>query len=140
MLRAVLDANVIISAWLRPAGPPGRIVASAVADPPAFEIVSSPAIADEIQRALSYPKIAKHRRGGISPDQWFESILAMCDLVSGTLPISGIRPDPDDDKYVAAAVEAGAAFVVTGDRDLLAVAEFRAVRIASPASFLRLFA
>jgi hypothetical protein len=37
-----------------------------------------------------------------------------------------------------AALEARAAFVVSGDRDLLAMRRFRSVRIVGPATFLRI--
>jgi predicted nucleic acid-binding protein len=46
--------------------------------------------------------------------------------------------DPDDDKYVAAAIEGRAAFVVTGDRQFLSVAEYYGVRFVSPRTFLDL--
>ena len=39
---------------------------------------------------------------------------------------------PDDDKYLAAAVETRATFVVTGDADLLGIEEHAGVRIVSP--------
>jgi len=44
--------------------------------------------------------------------------------------------DTDDDKYLAAAVEGRAAFVVTGDRDLPQVREYRGVRVIDPRRFL----
>ena len=39
-------------------------------------------------------------------------------------------------KYLAAAVEGRAAFVVTGDPHLLAVGQYAGVRIVSPRAFL----
>lgn len=42
------------------------------------------------------------------------------------------------DKYLAAAVEGRAAFVVTGDPDLLDMEEYDSVRIVSPRQFLDL--
>jgi uncharacterized protein len=52
------------------------------------------------------------------------------------LRLHGVSDDPDDDKYLAAAVEGRAAFVVTGDPDLLAGKEHAGVRIVSPREFL----
>lgn len=48
------------------------------------------------------------------------------------------QSDPEDDKFVAAAVEAGADYVVTGDKDLLDIARYRGLRLISPATFLRI--
>jgi putative PIN family toxin of toxin-antitoxin system len=111
-LRAVLDANVYVSGLLRPEGPPGRIIERFLRAA-AFDLILSPAIVDEILRALAYPKVRRLIRGTAAPDLWFEDIMVLADLVAGTRNISGVCADPDDDKYVAAAIEGRAAFVVT---------------------------
>src|SRR2546423_1220914 len=51
---------------------------------------------------------------------------------------SGVCKDPDDDKYVAAALEGRAAYVVTGDRAFLDLREHAGVEIVSPPAFLDL--
>jgi predicted nucleic acid-binding protein len=53
VLRAALDANVYISALLRPEGPPGRIIERFLRKV-AFDIVLSPTIVDEVLRAFAY--------------------------------------------------------------------------------------
>ena len=136
MIRAVLDANVYISAALRPEGPPGRIIERFLRQA-AFEIVLSSAIADEIFRAFTYPKIRKYMRLGLD-ELWFEDIAVLAELVSGDYQLSGVSQDPDDDKYIAAAVEGRAAFVVAGDLDLLRVKEHEGIRIVRPRAFLDL--
>ena len=52
--------------------------------------------------------------------------------------LSGVCDDPDDDKYVAAALEGRAAYVVTGDQAFLALKEHEGVTIVTPRSFLDL--
>jgi predicted nucleic acid-binding protein len=49
----------------------------------------------------------------------------LADLVAGAQRLSGVCKDPDDDKYVAAALEGRAALVVTGDRAFLGLREHR---------------
>jgi putative PIN family toxin of toxin-antitoxin system len=119
VLRAVLDANVFVSALLRPEGPPGQIIERFLRTV-AFEMVLSPAIIDEVLRALAYPKVRSLMRDTAVPELWFEDIVVLADLVSGAHQMAGVCADPDDDKYVAAAIEGRAALVVTGDRQLLA--------------------
>ncbi len=46
--------------------------------------------------------------------------------------------DRDDDKYIAAALEGRATFVVTGDPDLLEIGQQAGVRIVNPREFLSL--
>lgn len=58
-------------------------------------------------------------------------------LVTGSLSIQASR-DPQDDKFLAAAVEGQARYIVTGDKDLLVLTRYRNVRIISPAAFLEL--
>jgi putative PIN family toxin of toxin-antitoxin system len=137
LLRAVLDANVYVSGLLRPEGPPGRIIERFLRAA-AFDLIRSPAIVDEILRALAYPKVRRLIRGTAAPALWFEDIMVLADLVAGTRNISGVCADPDDDQYVAAAIEGRAAFVVTGDRQFLSVAEYDGVRIVSPRTVLDL--
>ena len=115
MVRAVLDANVYVSALVRPEGPPGQIVRRFLRDA-AFEIVLCQAIVDEVLRAFTYPKVRKHIRRSVDPALWFEDIV------------------------VLAALEGRAALLVSGDPDLLAIKDHEGVRIVSPRAFLDLLA
>lgn len=47
-----------------------------------------------------------------------------------------VEADPDDDKYVAAALHGQASFLVSGDRHLLDLEDSRGVRILKPREFL----
>lgn len=135
MIRAVLDANVYVSAAVRPEGPPGQIVDRFVRTGP-FEIVMSQSIVEEVLRALSYPKVRKYIRPGLDPELWFEDIVVLSHLVAEDREIERISKDPDDDKYIAAAIEGRAGFVVAGDADLLDLRCHEGIRIVSPRAFL----
>jgi putative PIN family toxin of toxin-antitoxin system len=137
VLRAVLDANVFASAYIRPEGPPGRILDRFFRES-CFEIVLTPAIVDEVLRALRYPKVRKAARTQVESDLWFEDIIVLAELVTGGLVLPPLSSDPDDDKYVSAAVEGRASFVVTGDPDLLSLSAHQGVRIVTPRAFLEL--
>ncbi len=136
MLRAVLDANVYVSAIIHPGGTPGRLVEGFLRDA-SFEVVLSPAIVDEVLRALAYPKVRKLLYGA-DAELWFEDIVVLADLVAGAQHLSGVCDDPDDDMYVAAALEGRAAYVVTGDHTFLALKEHAGVQIVTPRAFLGL--
>ena len=58
-------------------------------------------------------------------------------LVSGNVTVKASR-DPEDDKFLAAAVEGKARYVVTGDKDLLDIKTYRGIRIIPPAAFLKI--
>ena len=135
MLRAVLDANVFVSAAIRPGGPPGRIIERFLGEN-GFTLVLSEDIVREVLRALEYPKVRRCVRRDLDPALWFEDLVVLAELVTGTVQVAGVSDDPDDDKYLAAAVAGRASFVVTGDPHLLTVREYEGVRIITPRSFL----
>jgi hypothetical protein len=137
MIRAVLDANVFVSAAVRPEGPPGQLF-SLLLRGDAFVLVMSPAIAAEIADALRYPAARRCIRGRIDASQWLDSILLLADLVDdGKLP-SRASEDPDDDKYLHAAVAGRAALVVSANQHLLSLKNYNGIPIVRPRAFLPL--
>jgi putative PIN family toxin of toxin-antitoxin system len=137
VLRVVLDANVYISALIRPEGPPGRIVERFLRES-SFQIVLSPAIVEETVRAFAYPRLRKYIHAGVDSELWFEDVILLAEFVAGDYEVEGVSVDADDDKYFAAAVEGSATLIVTGDPDLLTVKECRGIRIVTPRVFLDL--
>ena len=137
MLRAVLDANVYVSAYVRPEGTPGQIIERFLRHG-AFEVVLSTEIATEVLHSLAYPKVLKAARSRTEPELWFEDILVLAETIPGEHQVTGISADPDDDKYISAAIEGRAAFVVSGDPDLLEIGEHQGVRFVTPRAFLDL--
>jgi putative PIN family toxin of toxin-antitoxin system len=137
VVRAVFDANVYVSAAIRPEGPPGRLLDRFLREA-AFELVLSSAIIDEVLETLADPKVRRYIRASLQATTWFETIVVLAHPVAGELEVHGVSRDSDDDKYLAAALEGGATFVVSGDPDLLDLEEHDGVRIVSPRQFLDL--
>jgi hypothetical protein len=136
VLRAVVDANVFISALIRPEGPPGSVIEQVLAG--AFRLVCSEAIADEVREVLGRPRVLKAiRRPEINSTAWFSFLLLLADMVEDRVGMPRICSDQDDDKYIWAAHEGRATFVVSGDAMLLALGEHDGVRIVTPALFLQ---
>jgi uncharacterized protein len=135
-VRAVLDANIFASALMRPQGPPGRVLGLLLRQR-VFELVMSPAILEEVARVLHYPKV---RKCIAATDEKLDLWLAALDLISvpveGSLEVKAVAADPDDDKYLAAAVEGMAEFVVSGDDHLLSLGTYEGVRIIRARAFL----
>jgi putative PIN family toxin of toxin-antitoxin system len=139
VLRAVLDCNVYVSAIIRPEGPPGQIIERFLRTS-AFDLVMSPAIRDEVLRALAYPKVRKSLKRDVDPELWFEDIALLARMVAGDHRVTGVSEDPDDDIYPAAAIEGRCPYIVSGDSDLLTISEHEGVRIVTPRAFLTLLA
>ncbi len=137
MARAVLDANVLLSALVRPVGPPGQILA-ALLSRQAFELVLSLGIVAEVERALDLPRIRKYLGDPKDARLVVADVLAVADLVEDTGRVVGVCRDPEDDRVLGAALEGRAGTIVTGDRYLLALKHYEGIRIVTPREFLRL--
>lgn len=128
MTRAVLDTNTWVSGlgW---GGPPGEVVEAALAG--RFEIVTSPALLDELRRVLAYPKLAEMFGDA---DEIIELIALASHVVRPALTRDLAR-DPDDDRVLETAIAGNADVIVTGDADLLDLQVVEGVRILTPADF-----
>lgn len=139
MIRAVLDANVFVSAALSPAGTPARVLAAWRAE--TFALVTSPAILTEIERVLQYPKIA--RRHGWPPARIREVVGELAHFsisTPGELTLAVVAADPADNRYLECAVEGAAEYLVSGDEHLLSLEEYQGIRLVRPREFLRVLA
>ena len=133
-MRVVLDTNVVVSATLIRGGNEDRILRAWQRG--AFDVVLSPPILEEIGWALLYEKIQKFR--WMSEEETVSLLEALGQeslLVPGRVTVTVSR-DLADDKFFAAAIEGRARYVVSGDKDLLAVKAYRGIRIVRPAAFL----
>ena len=132
-MRVVIDTNVFVSGvfWK---GPPAEILRAWREG--RIEIVLSPEILDEYRRVgeelnRQFPRIDL---GDIID----ALVLGAHTTLSPPLP-EAVCTDPDDDKFIAAALAGGAALVISGDRALLKVKEYAGVRIVTPGAFVRTY-
>jgi putative PIN family toxin of toxin-antitoxin system len=136
-VRALLDANVLISAAIRPSGTPGQVV-SVLLDRDAFELVLSPSIMAEVEVALKLPRIRKYLHEPDEAALWLADLAALADLAEDTGRARGACRDPADDAVLSAAIEGRADVIVTWDADLLALGEYEGITIVTPRAFLDL--
>lgn len=132
-MRAVLDPNVIISAALSPRGSPGRLFRYWLEG--AYDLVVSPLLLDELDRALGYSKL----RDRVPSDEAKEllELLSRVGLATDDpqSPPDIQSPDPDDD-YLIALANISRAVLVSGDKDLLGLSG--QIPVYSPAEFVAL--
>jgi putative PIN family toxin of toxin-antitoxin system len=128
-VRVVIDTNVIVSAALKDSSWPGNILrwigkyggllktdatereALLVFERPYFAAKISPLFLTNLRR-----------------------IFAAAELVTITENVTRCR-DPNDDKFLALALNGGADVIVSGDADLLVLDAFRGIPIITPAAF-----
>jgi uncharacterized protein len=115
-VRAILDPNVIISALLSRDGIPAKVLRAWLEG--RFDLIVSPLLLAELERALAYPKLAERISAGESAAlvDWLRReaiVLADPDEAPGSR-----SEDPGDD-YLLALAEKERAALVSGDRHLL---------------------
>ncbi len=136
MLRVVLDTNIIVSSLLSPSGAPAAVLDAW--RELHYVLLLSPAMLEELRSVLARPRI-RSKYGVTAQD-----VEAVCQAleryalwVTGDAPLrASILPDPDDEKFLACAVEGKADCVVSGDRHLLDLGAFHGIPILSARQFL----
>ncbi|MBI2151296.1 putative toxin-antitoxin system toxin component, PIN family [Candidatus Woesearchaeota archaeon] len=131
-IRAVLDTNVFVSGihWT---GASKKVLRAWMEGK--FLLVSSLPIIDEIIRVLMAFKVP------LEPEDisWWESlILEKSSLVFPVEHLTVVKNDPDDDKFIEAAVEGNARYIVSQDKHLLNIKEYSGIKILHPDEFLEL--
>lgn len=132
MISAVLDTNVLVSGLGWRDSVPGRIV-DALLDG-RFVAITSLVLVDELRRVLDYPRLREHFA---DPGQVVSLIAEVSVVVEPSSRVEAVATDADN-RLLEVASAAGAHFVVTGDREILALEGYRGSRIVSPRAFLDL--
>lgn len=136
-MKVVIDTNVFISRVASSKGAPARIFDKWVNG--AFELIASNDIIIEYRTALGYERVRK--RHGLTPPQIenvINDLLSAVTLVTPTEAVDSVVDDPDDHKFLECAQAGGAEFIISGDKHLLNLKEYRGIQILSPAAFLLL--
>lgn len=135
MTRAVLDANVLVSAIVSPKGIPAKVLTAWEAE--RFHLVLFEAVLYEIDRVLRYPRIARRHRWSEERLRGFIGDLAhLAIMTPGAVYLTVIAEDPSDDRYLECAIEGEAEYIVSGDQHLLELAEYQGISIVTPRVFL----
>ena len=130
--RSVIDTNVLISAALRPEGPPRRVIDALRRNRGA--LVFSDETFSELRSRLGRPKFDRYVSHA-ARTTYLSRLMAVSEWVSVTNAKLGCR-DPDDDKFLETALMGAVDCIVTGDRDLLDMHPFGSIPILTPAEFL----
>ncbi|MGA9056499.1 MAG: putative toxin-antitoxin system toxin component, PIN family [Terriglobia bacterium] len=130
-MRLILDTNVLLSAQLLPRGAPAKLLAAW--EQKRFTLVISDELLAELREVLERPFFrARLRR---SDAELFAATLHDLALCYPKPPPSGAARDAKD-SFLLALAASKAAFLVTGDKGLLALKRHGATRIVTPAAML----
>ena len=135
MLRVVIDTNLVISGIAKSKTIPYRLLEGWRRKE--FLLIISIPILSEIKEVLDRKEIQAHFF--LKPEDIRDLIQALSTqtiITSGALEVDIVKDDPDDNKFIAAAVERSASYIISGDRDLLDIGDYEGIKIMKARNFL----
>lgn len=131
-MRVVLDTNVLLSGAIAKAGPISQIMTAWSRF--AFDVVVSRPIMDEVTRNINSAYFAAR----LSPLERQDHLRTIAVAATQVLLPSNVlqtATHPEDDLILATSVAGTVDYLVTGDRQLLALGSHDGIPIVSPVNF-----
>ncbi len=131
-MKAVIDTNILMSGtfW---GGPTAKVLDAYLKDK--FEWIVSTEILEEYWRVLN--ELLRKYQAPTQVVEFFQTLSLAATIVSPVSFGTQVCSDPDDDKFLEAAVAGAAGFIVSGDKALLKTDGFHGIRVLKPAEFLK---
>lgn len=126
----VLDTNIVVSAGIRPEGPPGTLVSDWILNG-RVQIVTCPRILLEYRLVVWREKFRRHE----FPPFWLEAMIRNSLQLPDPAKWPAGLPDAKDAPFLALAKAAGA-WLVTGNLKHFPKAARQGVTVLSPADYL----
>ncbi len=129
--RVVCDTNILVWAFVFPAGSPEQVVRLARLGQ--VEMFLSPPILEELARVL------RQKFGYTQPEvrQRVSSLRSLAQVVDPRFSVTAIHADEPDNRILECALEARADFIVSGDKHLLTLPEFEGIPVVKAAEIVR---
>ncbi len=129
-MRVVIDTNVFVSSFF--GGNPRKII----------DLWKNGEIVLCLSRPILDEYIGVLQRMGLDDKNELKELLTLLGkgynlvFTAKTPVVEVVESDPDDDKFIECALALKAAVIVTGDKALERIAEYRSIRILTPRQFL----
>ncbi|MEW5986854.1 MAG: putative toxin-antitoxin system toxin component, PIN family [Chloroflexota bacterium] len=134
-MKVVIDTNVLVSARIGPLGKPAQIMKRVGT----FEHLTSSEILAEAKEVLHRRHI--QRRYHLSAEDintYLNRLQDVSTILDPSTAVAVIKDDPDDNIFLAVAIEGGADYIVSGDLHLIRLGKYEGIPILTPARFLEL--
>ncbi len=135
MIRAVLDTNTIVSAIINTDNSVSQEIYQNSKDK-RFLLVISPSILAEVEDVIHRARLMRfHKYSALELKRIAKELTNVSLIVPGKIEIEVVR-DPDDNKIISAALEGKADYIISRDRDLLDLKEYKGIKIVTPEKFM----
>jgi putative PIN family toxin of toxin-antitoxin system len=133
--RLVIDTGILVSGTVNANTPPSQVVD--LWKNGAIVLVTSPHLLAEAKDVFTRPKIIALT--GLSTEEthtYLQEMARRSYVTKGKYQIESILLDPNDMIVLQAAIEGSATHIVSGDKDLLILKEFRGIPIMTARNYL----
>ena len=127
-MKVVFDTNVFISAFATEGVCSILLKRARLKE---FKLFVCPVVIEEIKNVLKQ----KFKAEKETIEEALEVIMETSVFVEITEEIKGVCRDRDDDLILSCALSSGANYLISGDKDLLEVKEYKGIKIISPRDF-----
>ena len=137
MHRVVIDTNVLISGIIQHGGFPFRVVK--LWENASLVLITSVATIRETERVLNYPKIKRvYRLTDDDINRVVSNLVKYSVFVDLVSKVDVIREDPEDNNILATAIDGRADYIISGDKHLLHLKNYKGIDIITPKEFCRI--
>lgn len=134
MYRVVLDTNLIISGTATTSTIPYHLLEAWRRGE--YILVTSPSIIEEVKDVLKRPEKKFHLTNQ-EIDRIIETLNTQAFVTPGILEVDVIKDDPDDNKFIACAIEGSATHIISRDKKhVLSLGDYQGIKIVSARIFL----
>lgn len=135
MVKVVVDTNVVISSAVSIDGNPALIFEMLLLEKIINYITQE--IIDEVKEVIKRPRIAK-KLSLVEQEFIIKNFENFSKKIKPIEKLDIIKDDPDDNKFLECAIAASAEYIISGDKHLLILKQFRDIKVVSPAEFVRI--
>ena len=135
-MNITVDTNVLISAtfW---SGDSNKIIE--LVENGKLTLVLSKEIVQEFSEVLNYEEIQnKIKNKNLEMKYSLHKIISLSKIVDAKEKLDFVKEDPDDNKLLECAIEGNADYIITNDKHLLKLKEYKGISIIKPEDFLKL--
>jgi len=138
MLKLVLDTHVFVSALINPHGKSARIFDHILKN--GIRLFTSPAVAEERERVLRHPKLAKrHGLQGEELSEFIADLPVISSLIEERKAVEATKTHRWHNNYLSCAISGRADFIVSAESSLLQLKEYEGTQITTPDQLAKLF-
>jgi len=133
-MKVVLDTNVLVSALIKSGKPRELIFKLAKKN---IRVVTSKNILEEFIKITDDPRIRRYV-GEDDTITFLRAIGSIANIIKVRSKFNVIKEDPDDDMVLRTAHDGKADYIISGDKHLLSLGEFKEIKIVTVSRMLNI--